>query len=52
MNWSKYTIASIAISCLFTWYILKFDGLLPTIIAVAIGAFLGQIIESLKGGRK
>ena len=52
MNWTKYSIVSVVIACLFTWYILKFDGLIPTIVAVAIGAFIGQIIGFIKGAKK
>jgi len=54
MKWSKYSIGGAAIACFITWYALKFDGLLPTIVAVAVGGLVGQVVGSVmeKMGKK
>jgi len=46
MTWK---IAGVAIACLVTWYVLKLDGIVPTIVAVAVGTAIGALAERLKG---
>ena len=52
MTWTRYSIAGAAIACLITWYVLKFDGIVPTMVAVAIGALIGQLVGWAKGAKK
>lgn len=40
---SKPSMIGSIIACIITWYVLKIDGLIPTIIATAIGGFIGEI---------
>ncbi len=49
MTWTKYSIAGAAIACVVIWYVLKFDGLLPTIVAVAVGGLIGQVVGAVMG---
>jgi len=49
VSWTKYSIAGAAIACVITWYVLKFDGLLPTCVAVAVGGLAGQIVGAVLG---
>jgi hypothetical protein len=46
---SKYALTGAAIACVITWYVLKFDGLVPTMAAVAVGSLVGQAVGSLAG---